>query len=302
VNGTRLTYGVTGASGKLGGMVLSNLMELVPARDVVATTRTPGAVRDIDGLGVQVRRADFDDPPTLAEAFLGVDQLLIISASNATGKRHDEHRAAVEAAVAAGVQRIVFTSMPNVDDPSHPAGLVAREYRDAEELVSNSGTAYTIARVAPYTELNAVERLVAFSRSRVLRMNAGQGRIAFISRRDVAWCLAAALVSQAHVGEIVDLTGDQSYTFQDVTEIVSGVLGIDVGYEEISDEEFEHDRLAAGDPELLAEALAATGRAFRLGYFDVIARHSTDLLGGAPASVRTVIQEHANYLRATLET
>jgi uncharacterized protein YbjT (DUF2867 family) len=168
--GIAMTIAITGGTGKLGRMAAEFALESVAASDLVVTTRTPENLAGLTARGADVRFADFDRPDSLRSALDGVDQLLVVSASNATGKRHDEHSAAVAAARAAGVRRILFTSMPNVDDHSHPSGLVADEYRDAEQMIAASGLLYTILRVAPYAELNAVERFVLFTEAALVGM------------------------------------------------------------------------------------------------------------------------------------
>src|ERR1700722_6855793 len=143
-DGVVVIYAISGASGRLGRLAAAALLERVPASQVVLTTRTPSALASQAALGVAVRHADFDHPQTLAPAFSGVDRVLIISASNATGKREDQHNAAVRAAEDASVEHIVFTSMPRVDAVSHPAGLPAREYRAAEKSLKRTGVSWTI--------------------------------------------------------------------------------------------------------------------------------------------------------------
>jgi NAD(P)H dehydrogenase (quinone) len=86
----------------------------VPAGRIIATTRKPEALDDLAAQGVQVRRADFEDPASLVAAFSGAQRLLLIStdAVDRPGRRLAQHQAAVAAAVQAGVQHMVYTSMP----------------------------------------------------------------------------------------------------------------------------------------------------------------------------------------------
>jgi NAD(P)H dehydrogenase (quinone) len=189
--------------------------------------------------------------------------------------------------------------MPNVDDHSHPSGLVAEEYCDAEEMIAASGMPYTILRVA-YTELNAVERFALFTEAGTLRMNSGDGRIAFISRSDVAASAAAALISDDFENQIIDITADALHTFAELAEMVSGVVGKTVAFEPISDEEFMAARLAAGDSILLAEALTGTEKAFREGYFEVHTDHAARLLGRKSRSLADVIADNTTTLKSGL--
>src|SRR3954467_3077286 len=119
-----MKYGITGASGTLGRLTTEALLARVPASDVVLITRDPSK---LDGNGAEVRAGDFGDPATLD--FSGIDRLLIIS-TDVVGKRVEGQKAAIKAAVAAGVQRIAYTSIPN---PSHnnPA-FVVPDHRETE--------------------------------------------------------------------------------------------------------------------------------------------------------------------------
>lgn len=116
---------VTGASGHLGRKVVELLLD-AGAANVVAASRDPGKLADLVARGAKTAKADFDDPATLDAAFAGVDQVLIIStdALGTPGQRQRQHKAAVDAAVKAGVRRIVYTSMPNPEPgsliPSRP--------------------------------------------------------------------------------------------------------------------------------------------------------------------------------------
>jgi len=293
-----MKFGITGASGKLGRMAVDYALALTGPENVVVTTRTPDAVRDLAERGISVRHGDFDQPSTLASAFAGVDRLLVVSASNATGKRHDEHAAAIDAAVASGVRRIFFTSMPNVEDVTHPSGLIAEEYRDAEEMVKASGLTYTILRIAPYAELHPVERAIEFARGgRTLSMNTGEGKIAFVSRRDVAASAAAALVNDVFPNATIDITGPRLHSFRDVAAMISRVVGTTIEYRVVSDEEFHESLLADGVPPLLADVISGTGRAFREGYFEVLTDHAAQLMGRSPVPLEDVISEHFDELR-----
>ncbi|MDX6259504.1 MAG: hypothetical protein QOH84_1192 [Kribbellaceae bacterium] len=293
-----MIIGITGGSGRVGRYAIEAALEHVGPEQVVVTTRTPGLLTDLAERGVDVRFGDFDQPASLKEAFHGVDRLLMISASNATGRRQDEHSAALEVGRAAGVSRVAFTSMPNVDKADHPSGLAAEEYRDAELAIINSGLDYVLLRVAPYAELNAVERMMVPARTGALRINTGDGRAAFISRSDVGAAAVAALISDDYSRSLVDLTGSVTHTFGDIAALVGEVLGSPLRYEAVSDAEYKAELLAVGDSPLLAEAVAGLGKAIRTGYFEVVADDAAHLLGRAPLSLEQVIDRNADVLRA----
>jgi len=141
---------VTGATGHLGRLVVESLLKRgVPAENVVATGRRVETIADLAERGVDVRRAEFDRPDTLATAFAGAAVVLLVSGSE-FGTRVAGHRAVVEAARAAGAGRIVYTSAPRADTSTM---LLARDHRATEEIVTASGLPWTVLRNGFYHEV-----------------------------------------------------------------------------------------------------------------------------------------------------
>src|SRR3954454_9619734 len=138
---------ISGAGGQLGRAVTAELLQSVDPSQLVLVTRDPSA---LDVPGASVRRGDWDDPASLAEAFAGGERLLLISGDR-IGARVPGHLAAVDAAVAAGVRFIAYTSIPNPSD-NNPI-VVAAEHRATEEHIRASGVAWTFLRNNIYTEM-----------------------------------------------------------------------------------------------------------------------------------------------------
>jgi NAD(P)H dehydrogenase (quinone) len=287
-----MTYAISGASGKLGRLAAEALLATVPADQVVLTTRTPEALDDFAAAGAAVRYADFDEPMSLPAAFAGVDRLLMISASNATGKRKDQHGGALRAATAAGVQHVSFTSMPKVDDERHPVGLAAEEYREGEELVRAEARSWAILRMAPYAELHVLERLPELFGTGRIVTNAGAGRMPFISRADCAAAGVAVLTQDRHDNVVYDISGPESLTWQQVAQLVSEISGQDIGFVSMGDEEYRATTVATGAPPLLVDALVGMGIAVRDGWFDVPTDTFHELTGRTPATLREVLTAH----------
>jgi NAD(P)H dehydrogenase (quinone) len=288
------------ASGKLGRLAVEAALARVPAEQLVLSTRTPEALLTYADRGAQVRYANFDEPDSLPAAFEGVERMFLISASNGTGKRQDQHGAAFRAARAAGVQRIVFPSMPKVDDPSHPVGLTAEEYREAEESLVHDGIPYVVIRDAPYSELRVIERFLPIMASGAMRINTGEGTAGFISRKDVARTAIDTVLSDdsSIEGHIFDLSGPEQLTFRDVAELLAEVSGHPLQYVEIDDETFAQEARAAGVSDLMVDALTGMGRAVREGYFAVQTDAVQELTGLAPQSLLAVLEEHREELVA----
>ena len=127
---------ITGASGHLGRLTAELVLDRMPASEVILTTRHPEALSDLAERGATVRKADFDRPETLVEAFAGGEKLLLISADD-LGRRAAQHRAAIEAARVAGVRHVAYTSYLNpVED--NPAAITL-SHRDTEWALRESG-------------------------------------------------------------------------------------------------------------------------------------------------------------------
>lgn len=189
---TDRTLFVTGASGHLGRRVIELLLEK-NAGKIVAGTRTPEKLADLAARGVVVRHADFEDPKSLEAAFAGADRVLIVStdAIDRPGRRIAQHRAAVAAAVRAGVKHAVYTSMPN---PETSPVTFAPDHLGTEQALKSSGLTYTILRNCWYTEY-LVPGLAAAVAAGKLISATGNGGAPYVTREDCAQAAAAALAS-----------------------------------------------------------------------------------------------------------
>src|SRR3984885_85845 len=184
------TLFVTGASGHLGRRVVELLLEK-NAGKIVAGTRTPDKLADLAARGVVVRHADFEDPKKLEAALAGVDRALIIStdAIDRPGRRIAQHRAAVAAAVSAGVKHVLYTSMPN---PETSPVVFAPDHLGTEQALKASGLSYTILRMCWYTDF-LIPTLAPAAASGKLMAATGQGGAPYVTREDCAQAAAAAL-------------------------------------------------------------------------------------------------------------
>jgi NAD(P)H dehydrogenase (quinone) len=284
---------ITGASGQLGRLTAEAVAEKVSPPDVVLVTRTPDAVSDLAQRGFVVRAGDFDDPPSLRPAFAGGERLLIISATE-IGRRIVQHRAAIDAAVAAGVHWAAYTGGINPSD-SNP-GAAAREHRATEEALRDSGLAWTFLRNSIYAESLVGSAGPALA-SGSLVTNAGDGRTAFVSRADCAAAAAAVLTSDGHDGKEYDITGPETLGERDVAALYAELGGGPVEPVFLDDDAWvaamvEH----AGLPEPVARIYATFGAAARRGYAAVVSTAVEDLTGRPPRTVREVLEAHRSEL------
>ncbi len=265
---------ITGASGQLGRLVIEALLQKVPAGEIVAAVRNPEKVADLAARGVQVRVADYDQPATLAAAFAGADKLLLISASE-VGRRLPQHRAVIDAAKAAGVGLLAYTSILHADSSPLP---LAAEHKETEALIRASGLPAVILRNGWYTE-NYLAGIPAALQYGVVLGSAGEGRIASAARADYAAAAAAVLTLDNQAGRIYELAGDESYTLADLAGEIAKQSGRAVNYQNLPESDFKAALLGAGLPDFLATLLAESDvGASQGGLFDD-SRQLSRLLG-----------------------
>ena len=254
---------VTGATGHLGRLVIDQLLQKVPAGQVVAAVRSPEKAGDLAARGVQVRKADFDAPETLAEAFRGVDQLLLISA-NELGKRARQHQAAVAAAKAAGVKLLVYTSLLHAET----SGIsLAAEHLATERAIRASGIPFVILRDGWYLE-NYTENLGPALQHGVLLGAAQQGRIAAAARADYAAAAVAVLTSPGHEGKVYELAGDVPFTLAELAAEIGRQAGKVVAYSDLTAEKYAETLRGFGLPGPVAEMLASADAGIARGELD----------------------------------
>lgn len=242
---------VTGATGQLGRLVLEELLKTRAPESIAALVRSPEKVRDLAARGLQVREADYNRPSTLEAALKGVDRLLLISSSE-IGQRVDQHRAVIDAARRAGVQRLVYTSLLHAD--TSVLGL-AGEHRETEALVRSSGLPFVILRNGWYTE-NYTAAVPAALAHGALLGSAREGRIASAARADYAAAAAAVLRNDAETGRVYELAGDTAYSLAELASEISRLSGKAVRYQDLPPADYKAALLGAGLPEGLAALLA----------------------------------------------
>jgi NAD(P)H dehydrogenase (quinone) len=266
-------YGVAGATGQMGRLVLAELLGMVSPSDVVAIGRDGSKLADFAAKGVEVRSADYDAPETLAHALAGVDRLLLISGS-ALGQRPRQQAAVIEAAKEAGVAYIAYTSI--LDAPTTPIKLGA-EHRATEDSLAASGIPHDLLRNGWYNE-NYFMALPMQIEAGVITGAQGEGRISSASRADLAAGAAHVLV-HGKGGDIYDLAGDESWTMAEFAAEVSRQTGREVRYADMGEAEFAASLVAAGLPEHYAPVFANSAFSTSLGALENNSRTLSKLTG-----------------------
>ena len=287
------TFLVTGANGKLGRHVTQLLLD-AKAGTVIAASRDPSKLADLAALGAQTRAADFDNPASLAEAFKGVDRLLLISTDGmAPGQRLAQHSAAIAAAKAAGVGHVVYTSMPK---PETSAVSFADDHLGTENTLKASGLPYTILRNSWYQE-NLFLALPPALKNGQWYSSAGDGRIPHIAHADCARAAAAALI-QAPLNQTFTLTGPELLTTQQIAALASAATGKPLQVVEVTDEQLAGGMKHAGVPDMLIPMLVSFDTNTRQGGFDILTDDVEKLTGQKPSTLQAFLTANAQALLA----
>jgi NAD(P)H dehydrogenase (quinone) len=199
---------------------------------------------------------------------------LLVSGSE-LGQRVQQHGNVVDAAVKAGVTRIVYTSAPAADDTTL---AVAPEHTATEELIRDSGLPYTFVRNAWYTE-NYLPTFQQAAESGVLSGSAGKGRVASAAISDYAEAAAVAASTDGHENAVYELSGDVAWTFDDLAATFAEVLGREVAYTSVSPDEHRAALLGAGLDEGTAGFVVALDQDIAQGLLGVTTGELTKLIG-----------------------
>jgi NAD(P)H dehydrogenase (quinone) len=266
---------ITGATGRLGRHVISSLLRLdVQLPDLVAAGRDEEKLGALRELGLATVRADYTEPATLDEAFAGADTVLLISSSE-VGIRVPQHRNAVDAAVRAGVSRLVYTSALGADRGKL---LLADEHLATEEAIAASGLPFTILRNGWYTE-NFEPALRHAETTGVVLASAGDGRVASATREDYAEAIAAVLAQDGHAGQTYELSGDVAWSFDELAAALTEVLGREVTYRRLTPEQHLAELERTGVDESTARFLVALDANIEDGALDLVTGDLSRLLG-----------------------
>ncbi len=289
---------VGGASGHLGRRVAEYLLDRLPVGELVLVTRHPDALGDLAARGAAVRHGDYDRPDTLADAFAGGTSLLLIS-TDALDRRVTQHREAIGAARAAGIERIAYTSILS-PVPANPA-VAAPSHRATEQALQESGLAWTVLRNGLYAEYQVPEALRSLATGKLVH-NRGTGKVAYVSRDDCAAAAAAVLTGSAHDGVAYDITGPERFGAVELASLFEELGGRPVEVVELDDESFKSGLIgdATGDDHLVygAELVTSFGRAIREGHLSACTNAVAELTGRPPRTLHDVLAAHRAELQA----
>jgi NAD(P)H dehydrogenase (quinone) len=296
---------ISGASGDLGRKVTALVLQQHPAKDLILLTRNPAALADEASRGASVRQADFGDPSTLAKAMQGGDVLLLISTLS-IGKRAQQHANAINAAKAAGVKHVIYTSSCGIQ-PQTPS-ISGQEHYATEQVLQKSGLTYTILRNSWYADVTPMFLLPAGLATGSLVASTGEGKVAPVAKADCARVAASVLLApKKHENAIYEVTGPEFLTFRDLATLLSEASGKAIAYVEVTHEEklkifdsmgvsrdYEEGMMNEATNAWASNEMITYEMAIKQQFFAICSRH-VELVTGKPAlTMREVIKQYVN--------
>lgn len=277
---------VTGASGQLGRLVIEALKTKTEPSDIIAIVRNPEKVADYSEAGIEVRKADYTDASAWPEVLQGVDKLLLISSSE-VGQRAPQHANVIDGAKLAGVKLIAYTSILHADTSTLPLRL---EHLETEKLLKDSGVPYVLLRNGWYTENYAASIPSALEHGALFGA-ANNGRISSAARADYALAAAQVLTADNQAGKIYELAGDASYTLAEFAAEIGKQAGKEIGYTDMTQEEYMNLLVQVGLPQPVAQLLAESDNGAAQGGLYDDAKELSRLIGRPTTTPSETISE-----------
>lgn len=300
-------YILTGVDGNLGSQAASDLLKLTDKENLIFCGYSEESLKKYADQGIETRQADFNHLDGLADKFKGGDVLALISMPFVGEKRRQAQQNVVDAAKAAGVKKIIYTSLVNAGDPMNPSKEKV-DHAYTENYIENSGLDYIFLRNSQYAEAMITNYFTFVKNGGVLMNNQGDGKMAYISRKDCAKAVAHALLADNLHYRILNINGAELMTISDFVKIGNKETGNHVTYKEISDEEnyaiFDKmgvPRTTEGkfkkhsEAPFSSEGMVTFGQAIREGK---MAMHTDDfkkLTGDDPITVDYMFKHNAEF-------
>lgn len=299
---------LTGVDGNLGSEAARVLMELEPKENLIFCGYNPDSLKKYADLGIETRVTNFNDPNGLVDAFKGADALALISMPFVGAKRQNAHKNAVDAAKAAGVKQIIYTSLVNADDETNPS-VEKKDHIYTENYIKEVGLDYQFMRNSQYAEAMITNYFTYVHMNAPLTNSQGDGLMAYISRKDCAKAVAYALHKSSEVHEKVwNINGLELMTITKFVEIGNVATGNNISYKEVTDEENYQIFDAMGVPRTTdgvfkkdseapfsSDGMVTFAQAIREGKMDIHTDDFKKLTGSDPISVQYMFEHNADF-------
>lgn len=297
---------LTGVDGNLGSIAAKKLLEIETKDNLIFCGYNPDILKKYADMGIETHITNFNKTEGLKEAFANADRLALISMPFVGPKRQKAHRQAIDAAKAAGVKQIIYTSLVNAADETNPS-VEKKDHIYTENYIKDAGLDYIFLRNSQYAEAMITNYFTYVKGDGVLKNSQGDGKMAYISRVDCGKAVAYALHRGSEYHEsILNINGLELMTISDFIEYGNEATGNHISYQEITDEENYQIWDAMGVPRTTdgifdedseapfsSDGMVTFAQAIRLGKMDTFTDDFKKLTGDDPISVSYMF-EHAD--------
>ena len=275
---------VTGATGQLGTAVVKNLLESTSASQIGALVRDESKASALKEKGVDIRVGNYDDPASIDKAMQGIETVLLIAGTD-EDNRLQQHQNFVDAAKKTGVQCIAYTSR-TLKDRKTLANRLMEGHFQTEDYIKASGLNYALFRNVLY--MDTIPQFVGGEKvfETGIHLPTGHGRVPFALRSEMGEAIAHALLESDHGNRIYNLTGSESYSFDDVATTLSDLSGKKVGYAPAEKSAFETQMKERGTPEAMVQKVVGFLTDIKNGQEEEVSSDLENLLGRKPASLK----------------
>jgi NAD(P)H dehydrogenase (quinone) len=286
---------VSGASGQLGSLVVEELLARgVAPENLILVSRTPDTLAKYAALGANVRYGDFTEPESLPAAYAGGTRMLLISIGGGAPDRAQRQAAAIDAAVAAGVEHIAYTSYMNAD--RHTQSILAPDHQRTEAHLRASGIAWTFLRNGIYAN-GLVDQAREALRTGEIVTHTPDARVAYVTREDCAAAAAAVLATPGHENRAYNVTGPDAVGPRELAALAAEIGGRPVELVVLDEAAYVARLRAAGSSEQGIRGALSFAAELASPLLREPSSAVADLTGRAPTSVRDLLAAHRDELR-----
>lgn len=299
---------LTGVDGNLGGFAAEELLKLEPKENLIFCGYNPDSLKKYADMGIETHVTNFNNPDGLKEAFQNAEVVALISMPFVGVKRQNAHKNCVDAAKAAGVRQIVYTSLVNADDETNPS-VEKKDHIYTEKYIQEQGLDYQFMRNSQYAEAMVTNYFTYAKMNAPLTNSQGDGLMAYISRKDCAKAVAYALHRSSEFSKKVwNINGLELMTISTFCAIGDVSTGNHVPFVNVTDEENYQIWDAMGVPRTTdgvflkdseapfsLDGMVTFAQAIREGKMDIHTKDFTELTGATPISVRYMFDHQEEF-------
>jgi NAD(P)H dehydrogenase (quinone) len=279
---------ITGANGNLGQAVLNFLIQKTEAANITAVVRNPKNIENFEAKGIIVRQADYNDINSLVTAFKGVDNVLQISTIGVDIETaNQQEKNVVDAMVANDVKHIFYTSMVQAKPNTIFKGTTTQF--NTERLIKKSNIDYTIFRNSMYME--AIPDLIGEAlQTGQINYPAGQGKVSFVSRLDIAEAISIALTNDGHQNKIYEITGDKAYSFSEIADLLASEKDIHSSFTDITENDLREQLISYQMSLEVIDLLISMANGIKAGEFSFVDDSLETLLKRKPLTLQSYLK------------